>query len=261
MEFRRFALLFLALSTPHAFAGDGDPIYTPELPVDENIIIPDSFNAGIDKSLNRYSMSMALEGNMPVAATLDLATDSIYVARGTSVQAFTFTQVAIEMYPGNTALQGQAIEEFRQLSQDRTGILSYQERQDPGSKPFNPYPFDCDLSPCSPAWYNGYGTQIRIDLRPPYSNEPDLSGWSPEIIAYDRASFERAREEACDDQTDAAIGAGLSIGAAMASCGTSEFGLPAIACGASIGAIGLNMRQMSRNERTCRSRYPGPGKW
>lgn len=262
MDFRKLIpLVLLASATSPAFAGSGEPIYTPTQPINPMFISVDRVNAGIERNANRYSLSMMHQTRGSIAANFDLATDSMYVAKGTQVQAFTFTQVATAMHPNNSALQQQAIEAFRQLASDRSGVLSYQSRSFRESEPWNPLPSDCDLSPCTPAWYNGYGSSIRIDLRPPPNTGPDLSGWPPEIIAIDRANFERARDDACDDQTDAALNARLGMGAALASCGTAEFGLPAIACGASIGTVGVNLRTMSRKGKTCNSRYPGPGKW
>lgn len=262
MDFHKLIpLVLLATATSPALAGSGEPIYTPAQPVNPQFISIDRVNAGIERNVSRYSLSMSHQTRGAIAANFDLATDSLYIAKGTQVQSFTFSQVANAMHPGNAALQQQAIENFRQLASDRSGIVSYQARSYRDSQPWNPIPTDCDLSPCTPAWYNGYGTSIRIDLRPPASTGPDLSGWPAEIIALDKANFEREREEACDDQTDAALSAGLGMGAALATCATSEFGLPAVACGASIGTVGVSLRTMSRKGKTCNSRYPGPGKW
>lgn len=261
MELRKIVVvaLFITASKAALALPSGEPILTPGEDFDQVYI--DVANAGIERNIDRFSMSFSHQQKGTLSTSFDSATDSLYIAKGTQVRAFTFNQVATAMYPGNSTLQQQAIENFRDLATDRSGMLFYQERSDRATLPYTGTPGDCDLSPCLARWYNGYGREIRIDLFKPTPPGPDLTGWSPEVVAIDRANFERARQDACGDQTDAALGAGVGMAAALTTCSISEFGLPALACGASIGSVGLSLRTMSRKGKTCDSSYPGPGKW
>lgn len=123
-------------------------------------------------------------------------------------------------------------------------------------------PIPCEAGPCHPnAWvndgsiyYSGFGAGWGDNKGGGTVNQQQL-------IAYDKARFENARQDACGEKNVAAAET-MTIGSATVGvCYAAETPLGLVACGAGVIAYGIGLYKTDKANKKCQAAYPGPGNW
>lgn len=256
----------LALASP-AFATDGGGDNSvSEPPVEDSW----SESAWVDRnpSTGRLTIGAAVESS-GVGIVVDRATDSYYISANGQTVSYTIPQMA-QMISGGDAGRASSFVALVRSGLSRTeGYVGYQigneafiqRGGDVGGLGGPNFGNACSFSPCNANWQNGYGTNYRgLVLTPPWSPDPDLSGFSQDVIDYDKERFRKRQEIECGNR----LGKGLKIllkttGTGLA-CASAETGIGAALCAIGVGETSQEIFDESDVD-LCNKRYPGPGRW
>lgn len=200
-----------------------------------------------------------------VSFTLDRATDAVYLADSQGrVSSLSIPQLASTYAPGDFSLQNSFVSEIRSSVSGTQSHILEMFGGPPGFQfsPPNGIPSACDMSPCI---YRSEYRTTTLDSFVRWSPESidfSYTNWyTPEQIDEDRDDFSRWQNQECDKASGEFTEFLLTGTGAVASCGTSEFGLTAVACGAMVAATLKKIKAQNDASWNCRSAYPGPGKW
>lgn len=226
--------------------------------------------ASIDRNPNNGRLTISGSSDQIAAGiVVDRATDSIYISANGQTSSYSIPQMAQIVSRGDTIVAN----EFTSLVRNGLGRADGLASLQMGNEAFASNGGDirtlggpnlggaCSFSPCQSNWVNGYGTNYHgMTLTPPFTTEPDLTGYSPEIIAYDKERFKRRQETECDNRLGR-VGSVFSktVGTAV-SCGLAETGVLAAVC---VLGAGETIRDILDDSDVdlCYKNYPGPGRW
>lgn len=255
----------LVLASTQVTAGEGDPIYSPEMPAGAEI----SYYS-IDR--NAFSGRLTVTGGSAGGAiemVVDRTSDSIHLSLNGRTASYTIDEFSV-MYAGGDRAQASAIASTLRgnlsIGRGIAGVaFAGQSWIDDGGSVGNVGGPDfggaCDLSPCRPNWSNDYGTRYDLTYVPVDKEIPNWEdAYSEDVIAYDRARFEKEREEHCENMGSKTAKIGIGAVGSIAACGIASGGWGTLACIAAIGGTLLEASSQDDVE-LCGTEYPGPGNW
>jgi hypothetical protein len=229
-----------------------------------------SESAAVDRNpaTGRLTIAAAVDST-GVGIVVDRATDSYYISANGQTVSYTIPQMAQIVSGGDAARASSFVSMVRSGLSRNDGFVGYQigneafinRGGDIGNLGGPNHGSACSFSPCNANWVNGYGTNYRgLVLTPPWSPDPDLSGFSQDVIDYDKERFRRRQEVECGNR----LGKGLKIllkttGTGLA-CVAAETGVGAAICAIGVGETSQEIFDESDVD-LCNKRYPGPGRW
>lgn len=250
-----------------AVDGGGDNTVS-EPPVSD--IPPETAAIDRNPSTGRLTIAASVD-NMALGIVVDRATDSYYISANGQTVSYTIPQMAQMMAGGDQTRADGLVAMVRGSLSRMDGFAGYQI----GNEAFINRGGDvstlggpmqgsaCSFSPCTANWVNGYGTNYRgLELVPPWNpnSPPDLSGYSPEIIAYDKERFLRRQETECGNRAGRVFGLLAKAAGTTAACAFAETGFGGVLCGIGVGETVRDVVDDSDVD-LCGKQYPGPGRW
>lgn len=266
-------VLFCApFSSMASLPSEGEPS-DQQYPVDGADVQYDMLLGRANTTEPKFTVTLGHADNGTVTATLNGASKTMTIQKGGQVAVLSFSALAQQQYPGSSAAQEAFVNEMTALASNRDLLVSFESysfRSGIGMDNGMPE-MQCALIPCrrevDPLHPNNniYVTTYRPDwligVTPPPPGPATYPGYSAEIVAYDRARWELARDEACSNAHTQAAEFFLTAIGTGATCLTAETGIGAAVCGSGIALLGVQARRGSSDERLCHRPYPGPGKW
>jgi hypothetical protein len=247
----------------------GSLLSLPALAVNGGINTKDRDIRGLDRMLDYQQVRMGDQITINIRTekvssstmVIDRSTQAVYIAAGSAnVQAYSFSQLATLSYPNNPNMQASFINQLNTAAFQTPRALF-----GGFSGSYTGIPLPCQLSPCARGWQNGYGSWS--EWAPIVPNVLDLSMWDPQVIAIDRAAFERATREACKEAHGSGVDNAILMVGTVGSClaiGSGGGAVPAaVGCGAGAAGVVRSITRQGDAEHRChhKNNYPGPGKW
>lgn len=221
-----------------------------------------------------YTITMGNADTGQVTATFNGVSKTVTVQKAGQSSVVSFNMLAQYQFPGDAASQTGFVNDLTSLAMNRDLLVSFESYSFRSGVGFNDdgvvepacalVPCRREIDPADPSntyWVTTYQPDWLVGVTPLPPGSPSYPGYSPEIVAYDMARWEQARNQACGRAGRNALESWASIIGTGASCALAETGLGAIGCGAGLALVGTTVADAAEDERTCNRPYPGPGKW